>query len=289
MAVVLGVACAVAFGAAAGAVDAPVLDEGTGFDVGVEPGELLTLPTGPAEDAPDPGQAPAGRSLFPSGDPGFISIGWMVVVLGLWTVIALRSLNASGAFGALGLAAIVVAAATLLGVGGERAATAPVPSGGVGLLGQLAMVLLGIVTVLSGLALFIPEDARSNVPRLNVLGFLAEAGRDVARTARERPWAGAGTERVEPDNEVYEAWLAVAREHGAADQSPGEVERLAVDEGRPRAAATDLRRVFEEVRYGGSPPDETRVERARRAARRMAETGTSDSAGQSDAPGGTDP
>lgn len=74
-------------------------------------------------------------------------------------------------------------------------------------------------------------------------------------------------EDVEPTNEVYRAWLALARAVGATDgkQTPREVQRRAIARGLDDEAVTALTDVFREVRYSGHAPTARREQQAREA------------------------
>jgi len=87
-------------------------------------------------------------------------------------------------------------------------------------------------------------------------------------------------EDVEPTNDVYRAWLTLARTTGGVDpaQTPSEVASRAVEYGLDADAVADLTDVFREVRYSGHPPTTERERRARAAADRLAPDETVESA-----------
>lgn len=269
---ILGVVCVAAFAGAAGGVEAPVVDVGSSYDVTVEPVELLTIPEaeGGGGEAPSSLEV-AGLDVEAGGPAGWLSVGWAVVVLGLWILVAMRTMNAGSALGAIVFGAVVLGLVLLVGMGGSRPEAAGSTSQQVGLLGQIVFVLLGLVTVLSGVVLLLPDDADAYAADRDPLGFLRAVAVDVSRRVRRRLRASDDAATLEPDNPVYDAWLDVARRHGGADRTPGEVDRAARDAGVPVEPLRDLRQAFEQVRYGGVEPSDERVERARSARERVEE------------------
>jgi len=268
-AVALGIACLVAFGAAAGTIDAPKGDVTETYDVAVDAGPLLTVSGGEGSDRTISAFEVYGLEVSLGGPLGAETGLWLLALFGLWVLVVVRSMDVSTLVGVVVLLVVLGAAMLLVDVGGGGAPTGTVvESGELGLLDRIALLLLGSVTMLSSVFLLLPDDAAEYTAELTLPFFLTAAisglGRRVRRVARLRE----DGDVTDPDNEVYEAWTRVDRRYGAPERTPGEVAERASASGAPEDAMQDLRRVFEEVRYGDEPPDEDRVGRAREAERR---------------------
>ncbi|WP_435159750.1 DUF4129 domain-containing protein [Haladaptatus sp. DFWS20] len=69
-----------------------------------------------------------------------------------------------------------------------------------------------------------------------------------------------------PSNEIERAWWSMVERFGveqAHTKTPGECAREAIEAGADRNAAETLTRTFEEVRYGGAPITDDRLDRTR--------------------------
>lgn len=102
-----------------------------------------------------------------------------------------------------------------------------------------------------------------------------EGAIDPGRTATDSggdAMASANVGRASADNEVYRAWLALAREAGAdaRRETPAEVADRAVASGVDEAATREITSLFESVRYGGREPSDALEQRAKRARARVA-------------------
>lgn len=290
---VVGMVCIAAFVAAAGAVGAPQLDGSVGYDVTVPAGELVTAPGPGDETASEPDTFETyGLDVAVGGQVGWLSAAWGVGLLAAWVLVALRTSNASGVLLAAAALGLLLAAGLFVGIGGTRPEAPAMGSGTAGPLAQLVFLLLGVVTVLSGLALFLPDEADAYSAGATFAG--ARAGLiDLRRWLAGRSLGADAGETPPPDNDVYRAWAAVADRYGGPAQTPGEVVEGAAAAGVPPEPVRALRTVFEDVRYGGATPSADRVERARRARERVLdgvddETGGADEGAATDAVSDTD-
>jgi hypothetical protein len=89
--------------------------------------------------------------------------------------------------------------------------------------------------------------------------------------------AGRAADRIEAasepgHNEVYRAWQEMVEHLDVADPkstTPGEFERAAVDAGMQHEDVAALTRLFEDIRYGGYDPTDTREQQAREILRQI--------------------
>lgn len=276
-AVALGIACLVVFGAAAGTVDAPRGDVTETYDVAVDAGALLTVSGGEAGGQRVSAFDVYGLEVRFGGPLGGTTGLWLLGLVGLWVLVVVRSMDVSTAVAVVVLVAVLVAAMLFVDVNSGGAPTGTVvESGELGLLDKIALLLLGSVTMLSGVFLLLPDDAAGYTADLTLPFTFPAAiswlGRRVRGLSGARDDGGA----PDPDNEVYKAWARIDRRYGAPERTPGEVVERASASGAPEDAMQDLRRVFEEVRYGDKPPDEDRVRRAREVGRRALHEGDPD-------------
>lgn len=96
-----------------------------------------------------------------------------------------------------------------------------------------------------------------------------DSGEESQREEAAGPATGADADDEPDPISLREAWRRFAR-RVAGDwrrRTPGEVARVALDEGLPRESVLALTEVFRDVEYGDRPPSEERVERAREAFR----------------------
>lgn len=139
--------------------------------------------------------------------------------------------------------------------------------------GQDVLLSLAVAGAIAGLvgiaAVGIGRLLRRQTPTI-------EDGRD---DAQEGPRVGRAAGRVadrlaEPDieNPIYEAWHEMATAVGVTSPTsttPAEFAAAAVEAGVDPADAETLTALFREVRYGGAPVTEDRVELARQTLRRI--------------------
>ena len=110
---------------------------------------------------------------------------------------------------------------------------------------------------------------------LTPLALLALLAGIVIALARRVGWQGDGAARARagaavgdpaPTNDVSRAWYEMVRRlglEGRYELTPGEHAEAAAERGANREAATELTRLFEDVRYGEVPVTDERRERAR--------------------------
>lgn len=262
-----------ALGAVADSVASPGVD-GARYELPGATERLLVHPTS-AEGASAPSQLEVyGVETDFSGNRGWLPPVTAVVVLGIWALIAMRSMGPPAVVFMLMTGGILIAALTLLGQGGTPSSV-PASSQPVSLLDQLAMLLVGIVTVLSAVALFLPDDADAYTTDVPVLRTVWSAVSDLLDW---RPTRETTTATPLPENDVYRAWSAFTDRFGpdergasAPSRTPGEIADRAQRAGAPPEAVQELKRAFERVRYGGAQPTDRWVERAVDAWRRIDE------------------
>lgn len=130
----------------------------------------------------------------------------------------------------------------------------------------IGVALVGVVTVLlAGRG----DDASGS----NAHNSASKADPDVAAIAQT---AGRAADRIAADiavdNEVYRAWAAMTDAldlESPETTTPAAFERAAVEAGMEPDDVAELRRLFEEVRYGGEKPSEAYEQRAIAALRRV--------------------
>lgn len=266
----LGIACLVAFGAAAGSVDAPQLDVAESYDVSIDADSLLTLSGGEGGGRAVSSFDVYGLEVSTGGRFGGTSGVWLLGLFALWVLVMIRLMGGSTAIAVVVIVAVAIAAMLFVNVGDSRSSAATVVEyGDLGLLDAIALLLLGVVTVLSGVVLLLPDDAAGYTADLTLPVFLSAAFSGLSRRLKGLSIDRSGGRAPEPDNEVYEAWIQLDRQYGAPERTPGEVVERALASGVPEEPVRNLRRVFEEVRYGGVSPDQDHVRRAREAVSRV--------------------
>lgn len=99
--------------------------------------------------------------------------------------------------------------------------------------------------------------------------------RSDAPAESQRAAAGASPEPLgepDPQNDVARAWVELCSAFGLANRpelTPSEVQAEAISRGADREAVDELRRLFEDVRYGNAPVDDDRRRRARQQLRQL--------------------
>jgi hypothetical protein len=182
-----------------------------------------------------------------------------LVVFSAWLLVAFRKMDAlAGVFTAVTV--LVAAGVVFLATGGGSAvASAPI-------LGDLpprvAFLVLAAVLVAGATAVGIALPDRFQRP--------SERDRVVPALDRLRrsPGSESGVSAPDPSpsNPVERAWWDVTRRvdrESWATRTPREIEREAVDADLSPGAVRDLRRLFEEVRYGDASASGERERRAR--------------------------
>lgn len=259
------------FGAVANSVASPTVD-GARYELPAATERLLVHPASSVGATPPSMLEVYGVEADFSGNRGLLPPVTAVIVLGLWSLIAMRSMGPPAVVFMLLTGGILLAILFLVGQGGTPSAVAPANQP-VTLLDKLAMLLVGIVTVLSAVALFLPDDADAYTTDVHVLRTVRSAVSDLLGW---RPAQAPSTVTNAPDNEVFRAWSAFAHRFGSegteaspTSQTPGEIADRALRAGAPTEDVRELRRVFERVRYGGDRPTERLGDRAVDAWRRI--------------------
>lgn len=281
---VAGVGCVAVFGAIAGAPGSPAVAGGA-YEVTVPADDLFTHPT-PNEDAESVSQVEVfGLEVDAAGQPGWLGPVGIVVVLGAWLLVAFRIVGAPGVLFLLLAVGAALAAFLFVGLGGTQAA-APAANQRLTDLDKLVGLLVALVTVASGVVLFLPDDADAYVADVRLLGPIREALSDLVGDLRRRAPAVRATP---PDDEVHRRWWQLARRYGAdaggrdwTSLTPGEVARAARRHDAPTDAVADLREVFEHARYDPGGPPADAAARARDAWERIE---AADGAGTATRPG----
>ncbi|WP_436935520.1 DUF4129 domain-containing protein [Halovenus marina] len=137
----------------------------------------------------------------------------------------------------------------------------------------MLVTLLGVVGVVLFVALAFFSDSVGGIGRSE-----SNAEPDTDRSAEIGEIAGRAADRIDAatdtvtHNEVYRAWEEMV-EHLDVDDpdstTPGEFASAAVDAGMQQEDVTDLTRLFEDVRYGGQDPTDSREQQAREILRRI--------------------
>ena len=220
--------------------------------------------------------ATTGRTGFIDGESLGFWLGpiGMIVILVLWAIGALLIMERPVALVTIvGAVLFAIGYLVTIGPGLDPSTANTVQSQSeMGLLERLLWLLVGLVTVGSSAALLVPDDTET-VQKLRLglrdlpLGLL-----ELVPEGEE----GAETPVVTPSNEVYAAWRDLDRQvETSGSQTPQEVERAAIERDLDPAAVHELRRLFEDVRYGGTDPTDERESAARELRERL-QSGDSD-------------
>ncbi len=137
----------------------------------------------------------------------------------------------------------------------------------------IAILLLLGIALLGGLAVLLASRGDDGNAEIDLPESPTTTEGDVTAIARA---AGRAADRIAADvpidNEVFRAWGAMTEAldiESPETTTPAAFERAAVDAGMDTDDVAELRRVFEEVRYGGETPSEERERRAISALRRI--------------------
>lgn len=267
--ILVAAATVVVFAAMAGSVSAP-RTQGLAYErPSIAEGMIaVAQPQPPGETVQSPPEIEvAGRQIGPGAMTFWLGPAGLIAVLALWSLGALRLMSRPVATVTIAASAILTAA-YLLTVGPDvvlGSQAAPSRQNPAGLLEQLVLFLFGLLFLSSGIALLWPDDAQPS-QRLNV--GLKDLFHAVLERSEKSPADTQRSPTARPTNEVHRAWMTLdERVGGKGTETPREVEREAIDAGLPAAEVRTLRRLFEEVRYGGVDPDEERVARARQLKR----------------------
>lgn len=194
------------------------------------------------------------------------------VVLGLWVLGAVRTMDAGAAVLTLFTGACGIALYLIFSI--ERTAsrtTIDISSADPSLLVVIVGAVLLCVVLITGATMLVPPTEYQSTD-WKPLAFLFAAVRDVAgltESGGDQREAGPGL-----DNEVYRAWWEfINHVDKSEDTSPGEAARVARASGLPPEAVEAIRETFEEVRYGDKPVTESRVERVQQAIERIDSSG----------------
>jgi len=192
----------------------------------------------------------------------------------------------------LGLIVVLLLLAALFGGGGGGAFGSSATPGSVfgGSDGGRSVSLtslpvpLLVVGALAGIvALVVLSDRKGSTSSIAaaLAGGAASTQHVVTETADNAVGARTVFEDVPPTNDVYRAWLSLARAVGATDRAdtPSEVATRAVEHGLDGEAVATLTALFREVRYGSTTVTAEQEQRARDAVERL---------GELDAPGSVD-
>jgi hypothetical protein len=258
------VGCLGALTAVAGSVDAPAT-AGVAYEVTV-----------PWESLFQRGDTAANRLVRPQsgGDDGRWVLGptairtylGQLVVLTGWLVVAFRQMDrAAGVLSGLtvGVVAVVLYVLTVAdpatgGAGTTLLSDVPVTVR-IYLLAAVVVAVTAAVRFSLPAHLQRPEGRGVTLPSLSRDGGASDGRAEATTTADPSP-----------SNPVERAWWAVASDvdpDSWATRTPREIERAADD--RSPGAVRELRRLFEQVRYGDAPISDDRVERAQRLRERL--------------------
>ena len=266
--IVVGITGVLALGAIGGAVDSPHAD-GASYEV-TFPSDQFLIPQSERQSSPPLSRVSVGgQTLDLSGRTGWLPPLGGVVVLVLWALIAMRTIGGPAVVLMTITGVLLLALVLMIGPGGTPAGGAASTDQPLSWLDRMVFLLVGLVTVLSGVALFLPDDADVYTTQFALVPFLG----DVLEDLWNRATSEAASEPVgSPDNEVYRVWRDFIDRYGPDEASrpretltPGDVARHAESAGAPTDAVIDLRHVFEAVRYGPDEPSEASITQAQRA------------------------
>jgi hypothetical protein len=139
----------------------------------------------------------------------------------------------------------------------------------------MLVTLLGVVGIVLFVALAFFSDSLGGIGRS---GQERSAETETDRSAEIGKIAGRAADRIDDatdavaHNEVYQAWEEMVDHLDVDDPdstTPGEFASAAVDAGMQQEDVTDLTRLFEDVRYGGQDPTDSRERQARETLRRI--------------------
>lgn len=259
----IGITCLAVYGIIAGAGGVAASTTGT-YEVTFPTEEVFTHPT--ADQTAD---APAVETRLAGEVPG--QGGWIgplgiVVIFGLWLLVAFRIMGAPHLVFVLMVLGVFAAIAFLIGPGGTPTTGASADQS-IGLLEQLILLVVALVMVTSGVVLFLPDDTDAYTTGWKPLQFAAALLWGLADRVRTR---APGRQLATPDTELYRLWYEFAHrfgdDHEAVNtRTPGELARRARQAGAPEEAVTDLRRIFEQARYSDASVTTEQLERGSKA------------------------
>lgn len=272
---VVGVSCLAVYGIIAGAGGVATTTSGT-YDVTFPTDDLFTYPSGDPTADPTADQSgaasPVERRLAGavSGQGGWIGPIGIVVVFGLWLLVAFRIMGAPSLVFVLMLLGVLAAIVFLIGPGGTRTAGASADQS-IGILEQLILLVVALTMLTASIALFLPDNADAYTTDWQPFQFVAGLLSGLVGSARTRV---ARRDVPTPDTEIYRLWFEFATRFGddheaVHTRTPGELARRARQAGAPDDAVTDLRRIFEQARYGDASVTAEQVDRATTAWNRI--------------------
>lgn len=261
----VGVACLVALWGVAGSVQAPRTPAGVEYDV-VAPSPTLEFPDNTGSGSG--GDSESGLLDRTSTEGSLVGPIGLVAVLGLWVLVAfwLMGLTTTLLFVLVttlffGLY-LVSSFGVMNGTAGTVVQSVPSVVDGVVLVLYLLLQLCAVAYVL------LPDDS---VVRTEAASILA--------TLRSRYWSLTGNvghlrSRFSTSNDVYDAWLTVARmaDRDVNSHTPREIADAAIDTGLPGEDVEELRRLYEATRYGTRDPDADQRRHAQRIVERIEES-----------------
>lgn len=273
MLLVVGLGCLTVYGLLAGTGGMPSATAGE-YTVTVPTDDLLTVPTTAGGEAAGPVPLVSGSGGGLTGQGGWIGPIGVVIVFGLWLVIAFRIMGPPTVVFVSLLLAGVAAGLLFVGTGGTIAGGESVEQS-ISVLEQLILLVFAVAVIAAGIGLFLPDDSAVYTTNTRIRQFLLAIVSDVSgrvQSYTSRRHAGAS------GNEVYRIWWQFTRKvatdtDDVAALTPGELAQRARRAGLPAEAVADLRRVFEHVRYGETPVTEDQVERAVTAWERIQDQG----------------
>lgn len=267
---VVGIICLGIYGAVAGTAGTPSVDDG-GYVVTLPTDEWFTHPTASNEAESGGSFEVFGLDVDSSGSKGWIGPIGIVVVLGIWSLVAFRIMGAPVVvFLALSVAAVLA----ILFFGGldGTAAAESTSEQGLSVLEQLVVMVAVLVTVFTGIALFLPDNLETYTAKL--LKFPRLPPVVVTFWSRLRPQSSKRN-TLRPTNQVYRIWWEFSRrfnpdsEGDVETKTPGEITNRARQADLPDDAVDELQHVFERVRYGDESLTEAHVQRATNAWQRI--------------------
>jgi|GEM_PF-2673719 len=142
-------------------------------------------------------------------------------------------------------------------------------------------LVVGGLAAIIALVVFSDRKGSTSSIAAALAGGAASTQHVVTETADNAVGGRTAFEDVPPTNDVYRAWLSLARTVGATDrvETPSEVAALAVEHGLDGEAVATLTDLFREIRYGSTTVTADHERRARDAVERL---------GGLDAPGSVD-
>lgn len=261
---IVGLVGLLAFASIAGTVADPQAN-GVSYEVPEITQDVVSASTASPESP-----AALGGSSFLDGESLGFWLGpvGMIVILVLWAIGALLIMERPVALVTIvGAVLFAIGYLVTIGPGLDPSTANTVQSQSeIGLLERLLWLLVGLVTVGSSAALLVPDDAET----VQRLGWgLRDLPLGLFELVPEGDEAD-DTPVVAPANEVYRAWRDLDEQVEArGSRTPQEVERAAIERDLDPAAVHQLRRLFEDVRYGGTEPTDERETTARELRERL--------------------